>query len=121
MGPFINYINVVLGSLKIPICSSIYFHNSYELTFFYSMKNMGTNTDYGRPMIFFFMEIQNFWVWADKFWGIFGRNISTHFDTVSPLSMFSTIQPLFRKKTMPSYPHPKYLFGIGIRIWTAKN
>ena len=30
-------------------------------------------------------------IWADKFWGIwgiFGRFISTHFGTVSPLSMF---------------------------------
>ena len=36
--------------------------------------------------------------WTDKFWGIwgiFGRTISTNFRTVTPLSMFSTIQPLF--------------------------
>ena len=49
----------------------------------------------------FFIEIQKFWVWADKFWGIwgtFGRTISTHFGTVSPLSMFSIIQPLYLKK-----------------------
>ena len=55
--------------------------------------------------------------WADKFWGIwgiFGRFISTHFGTVSPLSMFSIIQPLFLQKTKPLYPHSKYLFGIGI-------
>ena len=35
--------------------------------------------------------------WVDKFWrigGIFG----THFDTVSPLSIFSIIQPLFLQK-----------------------
>ena len=38
-------------------------------------------------------------------WGIFGQNISTHFGTVGHLSMFS-IKPL--------YPHPKYLFGIGV-------
>jgi hypothetical protein len=39
--------------------------------------------------------------WADKFWGnwgIFGQTISTHFDTVNPLSMFSIIQPLFLQK-----------------------
>ena len=57
--------------------------------------------------------------WADKFWGlwgIFGQTISTHFGTVivSPLSMFSIIQPLFLQKTKSLYPHPKYLFGIGI-------
>ena len=38
----------------------------------------------------FFFEIPIFWAWADKFWGIwgiFGQTISTHFDTVSPLSL----------------------------------
>ena len=39
----------------------------------------------------FFIEIQNFWVWADKFWGIWGI-FSIHFGTVSTLSI---IQPLF--------------------------
>jgi hypothetical protein len=56
------------------------------------------NTDYRRPMKPFCIEIQNFWAWADKFWGICGINaqtISTHFDTVSPLSMFPIIQVLF--------------------------
>ena len=51
--------------------------------------------------------------------GIFGRTIRTHFGTVSPLSMFSIIQPLFLQKNKPLYPHlkylfAKYLFGIGI-------
>jgi hypothetical protein len=31
-----------------------------------------------------------------------------------PMSMFSIIQPLFLQKTKLLYPHPKYLFGIGI-------
>ena len=42
--------------------------------------------------------------WANKFWGIWGifrQTISTHFGTVSPLSMFSIIQPLFLQKTKP--------------------
>ena len=59
--------------------------------------------------------------WADKFWGIwgiFGQTISTHFGTVSPLSMFSIIQPLFLQKTnlgirATLYPH-KVLLGPGI-------
>jgi hypothetical protein len=62
--------------------------------------------------------------WADRFWGVWGifsQTISTHFGSVSNLSMFSIIQPLFLQKTKPLYPHPKYLFGIGILIWTAKN
>ena len=64
-------------------------------------------TDYGCPMEPFFIEIQNFWVWqtnwADKFlgiWSIFGQIISTHFGTVSPLSMFSIIQALFLQKPL---------------------
>jgi hypothetical protein len=55
--------------------------------------------------------------WTNKFcgiWDIFGQTISTHFGTVSLLSMFSIIQPLFLQKTKPLYPHHKYLFGIGI-------
>ena len=59
--------------------------------------------------------------WADKFWGIWGifrQTISTHLGKVSPLSLFSIIQPLFLQKTKPLYPHPKYWFGIGIWwIW----
>ena len=35
--------------------------------------------------------------------------------------MFFIIQPLFLPKPKPLYPHPKYLFGIGIQIWAAKN
>ena len=61
-------------------------------------------------------------IWADKFrgiWGIFGWFISTHFGTVSPLSMFSINQPLFLQT--PLYPNSKHLFGIGIWIWAAKN
>jgi hypothetical protein len=81
-------------------------------------------TDYGLPMKPYIIEIPNFWAWADKFWGIwsiFGRYISTHFGTVSPLSMFSINQPLFLQKNMPLSLNHKHLFGIGIKIWAAKN
>ena len=44
----------------------------------------------------------------------FGQTICTHVGTVSSLSMFFIIQPLFLQKTKPLYPHPKYLHGIGI-------
>ena len=53
--------------------------------------------------------------WADKFWGIwgiFGKTISTHFGTVSPLAMFSIIQPLFLQKNKPLYPHPNKYLGL---------
>ena len=35
--------------------------------------------------------------------------------------MFSINQSLFLKKTKPLYSYSKYLFGIGIWIWAAKN
>jgi hypothetical protein len=54
----------------------------------------------------FFIEIPIFWAWADNLgryiffgiWGTFGGFISTHFGTVSPLSMFSIDQQLFLQK-----------------------
>ena len=67
----------------------------------------------------FFIEIQNFWAWADKFWGIwgiFGRTLSTHFATVSPLSMFSNIQPLFLQKTKPYIHIPNIYLGLGFEL-----
>ena len=53
--------------------------------------------------------------WVDKFWGIwgiFGQTISTHFGTVSPLSIFSIIQPLFLQKSKALYSNwsGTYLF-----------
>ena len=64
--------------------------------------------------------------WPEMFWGIwdiFGRTISTHFCTVSPLSMGSIclIQPLFLQKTTPFNPTTKYLLRSGIWIWVLKN
>jgi hypothetical protein len=75
---------------------------------------MGGSTDYERQMKHFFIKIPNFWAWADKFWGIFGQSINTHFGTVNSFPMFSIDQPLFLQKTKPLYPNHKYLFGIGI-------
>ena len=61
----------------------------------------------------------NLWMWGT--WGTFDRFISIHFGTVSPLSIFSNNQLLLLQKTRPLYPHPKYLFGIGIWISAEKN
>jgi hypothetical protein len=33
---------------------------------FHIMKSLALVTDYGCPMKTFFIEIQNFWAWADK-------------------------------------------------------
>ena len=92
-----------------------------------SLHKLVQLTYYGRPMKPFFIEIPNFWQanWADEFlgiWGIFGQFNSTHFDTLSPLFIFSNYQ-LLLQKTKPLYPNPKYLVGIGIiiRNWAAKN
>ena len=62
-------------------------------------------TDYGRPMKPFFIEMENFLAWTD----ILGRQILGHlgyfrlnyFGTVSPLSIFSIIQPLYLQNTKP--------------------
>ena len=93
-----------------------------ELSVKLKMKYLGHRihhpTDDGHPIKPFFIKIQKFGLgqtnWADKFWGIFSRTISTHFDKVSLSSMFSIIKPIFLQKTL--YPHLKYLFGIKIGI-----
>ena len=63
-------------------------------------KHNSITTDYGCPI--FSLKSRTFGLgqtnWANKFWGIwgiFGQTISTHFGAVSPLPMFSIIQPLF--------------------------
>ena len=82
---------------------------------------MQQSTDYGHPERPFFRKSQTFGLgqtnWNKKFGGILGifsQFISTHFGTVSPVSMFSINQPLFLQKTKHLYSNIKYLFGIGI-------
>ena len=74
----------------------------------------------------FFIEIPNFCALADKL----GRSILGHlgyFRTAPilvlwvPCPCFSLFNHYFYKKTKPLYPYLKYLFGIGILIWPAKN
>ena len=82
-------------------------------------------TDYGRTMNPFFIEIPNFWAWANNL----GRYILGHFWYFRPILVLWVPwivhvfynQSLYLQKTKPLYPHPKYLFGIGIWIWAAKN
>ena len=64
------------------------------------------------PKESFLARIENFLAWAD---------ILGHFSTVSPLSIFSIIQPLFLQKTKLLYPTHIYSFGSGIWIWAANN
>ena len=81
---------------------------------------MGTNTDYGRPMKLFFIEIPNFGL-VQTFWtvhfvgfGVFRPIYQHHFVAVSLLSMFFINQPLFLQKERHLNPNTKCLFGIGI-------
>ena len=70
-----------------------------------------------RTMKPFFIETQT--NLADKFWsiwGILGQTISTHFGTVSPLSMFSIIPPVFLQK-LSLYIHiPNIYLGLGFEF-----
>ena len=55
-------------------------------------------------------------------WGTFGQSISTHFGTVSSLSMFSIIHPLFLQKPNLYIQIPTIYLGLGFelgpqRIW----
>ena len=59
--------------------------------------------------------------WADKFcgiWGIFGRTISAHFGTVSPLSMFfSLFNNHYFYKRLSLYIHiPNVYLGLGFEF-----
>ena len=59
-------------------------------------------------------------IWADKLWGIwgiFGQSNSTHLSTVSPLSMFSIIQPLFLQKVSLYIHIPNIYLASPIFIW----
>ena len=75
-------------------------------------------TDNGRPMKPFFIEIQNFLGLGRQIglWGIFDQTISIHFGAVSPLSMFSIIQPLFLQRTKPLYSHSNIYLGLGFEF-----
>ena len=71
----------------------------------------------------FFIKIPNFWawaaIWADKFWGIwytFGRFISNHFGTVSPLSMLSINQLIFLQKIGLYILIPNIYLGLGFGL-----
>ena len=64
--------------------------------------HMARSTDNGRPMKSFSLKFKTFGLgqtnWVNKFWGIWGtcgQTISTHFGTVSSLSMVSIIELVF--------------------------
>ena len=75
------------------------------------------------PNEVFFIEIPNFWAWADNLdryilrqLGVFSADLSA---LILVLSMFSVNQLV--QKTKHLYPSTKYSFGIWIWIWAAKN
>ena len=66
----------------------------------------------------FFSEIPKYGlgqtIWMNNcwgIWGIFAQFISTHFGTVSPLSMFFFNQSLFLQNTEPLYPNSNIHLG----------
>ena len=107
------------GACQSTLCSKLYILSNY----FKTQKNLvsqGLSLSSFKYQTFGFEQT----IWVDKFWGfwnIFIKIFSTHFGTVSPLSMFSINQTLFLQETKPLYPNSKNLFGIGIWIWTTKN
>ena len=131
-----QYYCVIVRTFRFEFCVHDYLHIATYSTFrdirvrkYSRYMSMIWDTDYERPMMPFFR-------WNPKLlnlgrqigqisFGAFGEFsaelLSTHFGTVSPLSIFSIIQSLFLKKTKLLYSHPKYLFGIGIWIWATKK
>ena len=77
-------------------------------------------TDYGRPMKPFASKSQTFGLGQTigqiNFGAFFGQFIRTHFDAVSPLSMFSINQPLFLQKTKPFIDIPNIYLGLGFEF-----
>ena len=88
------------------------------------MQGLRTPNEASFPLKFRIFRIGQTKNRKDNFWGVFGQtkklNNSTHFGTVSPLSMFSIIQPLFLQKTKTLYPHPKHLFGMGFEFGSQR-
>ena len=57
--------------------------------------------------------------WGDKFWVIFGifcQTINTQLSTVSPMSMFFFIQPLFLQKVGLYIRIPNICLGLGFEF-----
>ena len=53
---------------------------------------------------------------SGAFSDIFGHTISTHFGTVSPLSMYSIIQPLFLQKTKPLSTSQIFVWDLDLNL-----
>mgnify|MGYP007023058757 CR=1 FL=1 len=80
-------------------------HNRFEFLagplFYDWLKSRTTNA----PWSLFSLKSRNFGLWQTNWtekswsiWGIFGQTFNTRFGTMSSLSMFSVIQPLFLQK-----------------------
>ena len=115
---------IATKSAKTAASNYVFLYELYKFPFNYSNQqcqifNLFNTSRHGlrTPNVAFFsLKSRTFRLgqtnWADKFWGIwgiFGQTISTHFGTVSPLSMFSIIQPLFLQKIKPVHIFIWYL------------
>ena len=85
------------------------------------------NVDHGRPVKPFFYRNPKLLGLDRQFgqihfgaFGLFSANSFWYCESL--VHVFHFHQPLFLQKTKPLiYQNPKYLFGIGIWIWVAKN
>ena len=83
-------------------------------------------TNYGHSERAFFKNLE-IWTWADilglkcfEAFGVFSAGLSVPILVLwVPCPCFPLFNHYFFKKSL--YPTPKYLFGSGILIWTAKN
>ena len=81
-----------------------------------SIKTIIGYMDYGRPMKPFFIEILNFWAWSGKLGKKIGGIWGTFSQFISPLSMFSIIQPTFLKKLSLFIHIPNFYLRLGLEF-----
>ena len=100
---------------------AVLFHNAAK----FSVK-LSLSKDYGHPERGFFLKSQTFGLgqtnWAKHFGGIgvFSAKLSVLILVQwVPFPCFPLLDHYFYKKYAFLYPHPKYLFWIGIWIWAT--
>ena len=99
----------------------LFSHTFLKVEIWYSLKDIGTQTTDAQWSLFS-LKSRTFGsgstIWVDKFWGIWGifsQTISTHFCTVSPLSMLSIVHYFYKKLSL--YIHtPNIYLGLELEL-----
>ena len=103
--------------------TNLYFrHPTFEVHTY--LELILTSTDYGRPMKPFFIEIPNFWAWADKFGqinyaacGVFLVNLSAPILVLwVPCPCFPLIDHYFYIKLILCIQIPNIYLGLGFEF-----